>query len=461
MAGLDTSIPLGIRPVDFGDPNEARMNALRQQMLQQQMQMGQFNMMKAQRDMQYQDQQRAQAAAAAAAQKAKEEAARRDFMAAYNATGNVNVPIPAQVAEPGAASDVGMLGSQNAMAEYKPSSMMMTQPKDLGTATNALIQGGKFDAANLGMGYGNAVTEAEKKKVELGRAKSDASSAEAKAIDENLKPFRAYAAAVNSPEAAAAYVSAMFDHPVLGAMAQKVSGQTKDQAIAAAMKDYAADPQRWMAAHVGLTGEQVMKVLSSGGGEDEKGIALTDAAGNVRIVNPKTAKQIGETITAGGKPSATYEKTQAQKQAMKINLDSTISELDEISKPGGLIAQSTGSRIGAGVDWLAEAVGKATPGAIASARLGPIADKVLKMVPRFEGPQSDKDVKSYEKAGGDLANPYLPVERRIAAAKEIARLMRERKDQFVDKDALARGDVIIETPPAAGGKPPLSSFQKD
>jgi hypothetical protein len=167
-----------------------------------------------------------------------------------------------------------MMGSQNAMPEYKPSSMMMEQPKDLRATTNALIQGGKFDAANLGMGYGNAVTEAEKKDVELRKAKTEASSSEAKAIDENLKPFRAYAAAVNSPEAAAAYVSAMFDHPVLGTMAQKVSGQTKDQAIAAAMKDYATDPQRWMAAHVGLTGEQVMSALNTqgGGGKAESDI---------------------------------------------------------------------------------------------------------------------------------------------------------------------------------------------
>ena len=282
MAGLDTSIALGIKPVDFGDPNEGRMNALRAQMMQMQMQQGQFNMMKAQRDMQYQDQQRARAAAEAAKQKAKEEAARREFMAAYGATGNVNVPIPAQVAEPGAASDVGMLGSQNAMPEYKPSSMMMEQPKDLGAATNALIQGGKFDAANLGMGYGNAVTEAEKKKVELGKAKSEATKVDAEAIDKNLGTFRSFASTVNSPEAAAAYTSALFDHPVLGDVAQKISGQTKDQAIAAAMRDYATDPQRWMAAHVGLKGEEIMKALSGGGGdkkaESDIGKLLADRA---------------------------------------------------------------------------------------------------------------------------------------------------------------------------------------
>ena len=270
MAGLDTSIALGIKPVDFGDPNEGRMNALRAQLMQMQMQQGQFNMMKAQRDMQYQDQQRARSAAAAAEQKAKEEAARRDFMAAYGATGNVNVPIPAQVAEPGAASDVGMMGSQNAMPEYKPSSMMMEQPKDLRAATNALIQGGKFDAANLGLGYGTAVTKAEKEKVELGKAKSEATKVDAEAIDKNLGTFRSFASTVNSPEAAAAYTAALFDHPVLGDVAQKISGQTKDQAIAAAMRDYAADPQRWMAAHVGLKGEEIMKALSGGGEKERK-----------------------------------------------------------------------------------------------------------------------------------------------------------------------------------------------
>jgi hypothetical protein len=332
MAGLDTSIALGIKPVDFGDPNEGRMNALRAQMLQQQMQMGQFNMMKAQRDMQYQDQQRARAAAEAARQKAKEEAARREFMTAYGATGNVNVPIPAQVAEPGAASDVGMLGSQNAMPEYQPSSMMMEQPKDLRAATNALIQGGKFDAANLGMGYGNAVTEAEKKDVELRKAKTEASSSEAKAIDENLKPFRAYAAAVNSPEAAAAYVSAMFDHPVLGTMAQKVSGQTKEQAIASAMKDYAADPQRWMAAHVGLNGEQVMSALGAGKRPKPESVAgkIYEDMRNLDKNDPDYAIKLAGLQRAANEATGVKAKDVGTADASIANAEQAIKDIDAI-----------------------------------------------------------------------------------------------------------------------------------
>ena len=458
MAGLDTTIALGIKPVDFGDPNEGRMNALRAQMMQMQMQQGQFNMMKAQRDMQYQDQQRARAAAEAAKQKAKEEAARRDFMAAYGATGNVNVPIPAQVAEPGAASDVGMMGSQNAMPEYQPSSMMMTQPKDLRAATNALIQGGKFDAANLGMGYGNAVTEAEKKDVELRKAKTEASSSEAEAIDKNLKPFRAYAAAVNSPEAAAAYVSAMFDHPVLGTMAQKVSGQTKEQAIASAMKDYAADPQRWMAAHVGLTGEQVMKALSAGGGDDTKGIPITNDRGDTIIVNPKTGQQIGATLYGAGKQGGTFAKAQASRANAIRDMDAAIPELKALIEPNSILDRSTGSGVGALADSAMAFFGRSTEGAQAAAALKPIADRFLKMVPRFEGPQSDKDVVSYKSAAADLANERLPVATRRAAAKTLLRLTEARRGQFGYSDEEAVPELYSPNQSGSGQATPSGAY---
>jgi hypothetical protein len=236
------------------------------------------------------------------------------------------------VAEPGAASDVGMMGSQNAMPEYKPSSMMMTQPKDLRAATNALIQGGKFDAANLGMGYGNAVTEAEKKDVELRKAKTEASSSEAKAIDENLKPFRAYAAAVNSPEAAAAYVSAMFDHPVLGTMAQKVSGQTKDQAIAAAVKDYTADPQRWMAAHVGLTGEQVMSALGGGKKPKPESVAgkIYEDMRNLDKNDPDYATKLAGLQRAANEATGVKAKDVATADASIANAGQALKDIDDV-----------------------------------------------------------------------------------------------------------------------------------
>lgn len=142
--------------------------------------------------------------------------------------------------------------------------------------------------------------------------------------------------------------------------------------------------------------------------------------------------------TVGGKaiapkPTAVEQKTKiAQAQTVR-DLDRAIVELTKASQDGGLIDQSTGSGAGALVDIGAGFFGSATPGAIAVGRMKPIYDLALKMVPRFEGPQSDKDTRLYENAAGDLGNPAVPNARKKAAAKEIVRLMKERRGQFVDK----------------------------
>lgn len=173
----------------------------------------------------------------------------------------------------------------------------------------------------------------------------------------------------------------------------------------------------------------------------------TDASGKVTLFN-KYGKPIGEPM-AVGKPSAAFEKTAAQKKQLSTDLDRTIAELTEVTKDGGLIDQSTGSGIGRAVDVAAGFVGKATPGAIAIGKLAPIADMALKMVPRFEGPQSDKDTRSYKEAAGQLADPTLPTAIRKAAGGEVLRLMKERKNQFVTKDMAAEGLGASPAAPAA------------
>lgn len=59
------------------------------------------------------------------------------------------------------------------------------------------------------------------------------------------------------------------------------------------------------------------------------------------------------------------------------------------------------------------------------AKLRPLAARILQTVPRFEGPQSDKDVQSYKDAAGDLANPDAPRATRLAALAELERLARK------------------------------------
>ena len=166
-------------------------------------------------------------------------------------------------------------------------------------------------------------------------------------------------------------------------------------------------------------------------GEDVVANTVTDNAGNVTQFN-RFGKVIG-THGLVGKPSATFEKTAALQKQQGRDLGLAITELESATKDKGLIDQSTGSGIGRLVDVSAGAFGSATPGAIAIAKLKPIADMALKMVPRFEGPQSDKDTQSYKEAAGQLADPSLPTDLRKAAGKEVLRLMKARKNQFVNE----------------------------
>jgi hypothetical protein len=158
---------------------------------------------------------------------------------------------------------------------------------------------------------------------------------------------------------------------------------------------------------------------------------LTDNAGNVTLLD--RSGNVIKKLEGVGKPSAGFEKAGAAKKKMTGDLNTAISELEKATADGGLIDKSTGSGAGAAVDAVAGFFGKATPGAIAVGQTAPIFDLVLKMVPRFEGPQSDKDTQSYKEAAGQIANPNTPNEIKKAAGREILRLMRQRKGQFIDK----------------------------
>jgi len=60
----------------------------------------------------------------------------------------------------------------------------------------------------------------------------------------------------------------------------------------------------------------------------------------------------------------------------------------------------------------------------------------LKIVPRFEGSQSNDDRRTYERASADIANPNVPNAIRIEAANELVRLMKKRRNEFT-----LRGDT--------------------
>lgn len=179
----------------------------------------------------------------------------------------------------------------------------------------------------------------------------------------------------------------------------------------------------------------------------------TDDQGNVTFYN--AFGQVIRTEANAGKRSPNLIKQEQAEKNLSRDIERTSKELDAITQEGGLIDQSTGSYIGKAVDVGARVFGQATSGDIASAKLKPIADMVLKMVPRFEGPQSDKDTQSYKEAAGQLADSTLPREIRKEAGKTILRLMRERKDQF------ATGEMDMSPAQRKTAPPPPPGFVPD
>jgi hypothetical protein len=151
-------------------------------------------------------------------------------------------------------------------------------------------------------------------------------------------------------------------------------------------------------------------------------------------------------VIGAGKPSAAQEKATLLKTQMGKDIDVAIKELTDVTKEGGLIDQSTGSGAGRLYDVGAGFFGQATEGAIAIGKLKPIADLALKMVPRFEGPQSNADTTSYKEAAGQLADPTLPTKIRKEAGKTVLRLMKERKNQFVTPELASEGIGASPTP---------------
>ena len=169
------------------------------------------------------------------------------------------------------------------------------------------------------------------------------------------------------------------------------------------------------------------------------------------LINQNAYGTVLSVIKEGGKPSAQFAKTREQNKTLGKNIDIAIQQIGDAIKPGGLLDQSTHSGIGRGVDIAGNIIGQETTGGVAAGQLAPIADLALKLVPRFEGSQSNADVISYQKAAGDLANPNLGIKTRRAAAEKVLGIMRSRKGQFVTPEMAAQGEAPQGSPPPPAG----------
>lgn len=87
-----------------------------------------------------------------------------------------------------------------------------------------------------------------------------------------------------------------------------------------------------------------------------------------------------------------------------------------------LLSNATGSRTGAAIDATARAFGRSTQGSQTTAQLKTLSGQMVSMMPRMEGPQSDKDVEMYKEMAGNIGDPTKTRAERLAALQTIERI---------------------------------------
>jgi len=180
-------------------------------------------------------------------------------------------------------------------------------------------------------------------------------------------------------------------------------------------RDLAADSndlRRTLAAAVRANG-------GGGGGDKASNYQIVqDAQGSAFRVNKLT----GEVSPLGaiGRETASLTADRTKQGENKTNAAKALEDLNEAET---LLKTATGSKAGSLRDTIAGAAGFSTEGAKAAAALETVSNGIVANIPRMAGQVSDADLAFLKKQGGDLANKELPTETRLAALKQVRRIM--------------------------------------
>lgn len=162
----------------------------------------------------------------------------------------------------------------------------------------------------------------------------------------------------------------------------------------------------------------------------------------VPISSPTGQPVVKSTTTAAQQAARSEENTRIQR------VETIIPEIRT------LLSKATGSYWGAGADLLANTVGISTEGAKATAQLKTLSGQMVAAMPKMSGPQSDKDVAMYKDMAGNLSDPTIPIETRLAALETIEKLNEKYK-------VLNSGGIPATiAKPSSGGKPNAMDFFK-
>jgi hypothetical protein len=173
------------------------------------------------------------------------------------------------------------------------------------------------------------------------------------------------------------------------------------------------------------------------------GLYMVYPNGSAVPINSPTGQPVVKSTTTAAQQSAKSEEN------TRIQRVETI-----IPEIRALLSKATGSYLGAGADLLANTVGISTEGAKATAQLKTLSGQMVAVMPKMSGPQSDKDVAMYKDMAGNLSDPTIPIETRLAALETIEKLNEKYK-------VLNSGGIPATiAKPSSGGKPNAIDFFK-
>lgn len=163
--------------------------------------------------------------------------------------------------------------------------------------------------------------------------------------------------------------------------------------------------------------------------DSKKGKRVTQKDGRVFIVYPdgtgrEAIDKDGKPLIDKGRPNPKIAEQQRAETLRQQKLKPLLDEIDEVLDRG----KATSSIVGAGIDATAKLWGANPRGSLDAARLDALGGQLVMMMPRMEGPQSDKDVDLYKQMAGRVGSRTTTIAARKAAMETIRRLNKKYED---------------------------------
>lgn len=189
-------------------------------------------------------------------------------------------------------------------------------------------------------------------------------------------------------------------------------------------------------------GPGALTMTTTPGQDQQASTAAADrAAANSRAALDRASREKIAADQLLGKDGSPAAKVRDAKEALEL-----------INSAEPLLKGSTGSRIGAGLDWLSEAFGVATPGSVKTGQLKALEGMLIAKMPKMSGPQSDKDVLLYRQMAGEIGDPNVPYERKKAALDTIRGIQERYAGVAPGSSKPVSNDPYVQAvnPPATG-----------